>query len=248
MAHSVKPVIRTHKNYMSCFQQIFFHRHVILPVIHVVDEDQARRNAHLARNAGADGIFLINHDLPYGRLLEIHSDVVAEIPDWWVGVNCLDLDAVEVFRHINANISGVWVDNALIDERNDDQHKAEIVLQAQKTMDWKGLYFGGVAFKYQRDVRDIAQAAKIAVGYMDVVTTSGPGTGMAASTDKIRKMKSAIGVIPLAIASGITPENVPDYLPIADCFLVATGISTRLEELDRQLTQSLVQTIRSYDE
>ena len=88
------------------------------------------------------------------------------------------------------------------------------------------------------------QAATKAARYMDVVTTSGPGTGHAASPDKISVMKHALGDHPLAIASGITPENVSDYLDIADCFLVATGIGKSFEELDAELVNALVQKIR----
>ena len=57
-------------------------------------------------------------------------------------------------------------------------------------------------------------AARNAMPYMDVVTTSGPGTGKAAAPEKIRTIRQAIGDKPLAIASGVTPENVPDYLPV----------------------------------
>lgn len=79
---------------------------------------------------------------------------------------------------------------------------------------------------------------------MDVVTTSGPGTGKAAAVEKIRTMKEALGDFPLAIASGITPENVSDYLPYADCFLVATGISRNFEQLDPARTHALVEAVR----
>ena len=109
---------------------------------------------------------------------------------------------------------------------------------------WSGLYFGGVAFKYQRPVDDLAQAAMIAADYMDVVTTSGPGTGHAASLEKISCLKQALGDQPLAIASGITPENVGDYLDRADCFLVATGVSKLWEELDSDGLTALVQNVR----
>ena len=232
---------------MNRFHHVFSHRHVVLPVIHVVDEEQSCRNAEIAREAGADGIFLINHDLSYTRLLDIHAAVVSDFSDWWVGINCLDLEAVDVFKHIDVQVAGVWVDNALIDERREHQVEAEKVLQVQKTHGWQGLYFGGVAFKYQRVVENVAQAAETAVDYMDVVTTSGPGTGFAASLDKIITMKQAIGAYPLAIASGITPENVTDYLPISDCFLIATGISDRLDKLDAGLTGRLIRTIRAFD-
>lgn len=59
-------------------------------------------------------------------------------------------------------------------------------------------------------------------------------------------MKAALGETPLAIASGITAENIGDYLPIADIFLVATGISRTFEELDRNKVIALVERVRSY--
>ncbi len=57
---------------MHRFHHVFSCRHVVLPVIHVVDEAQSCRNAEIPRGAGTDGIFLIHHDLPYTRFLGIH--------------------------------------------------------------------------------------------------------------------------------------------------------------------------------
>jgi len=223
---------------------VFPEHHIILPVIHVGSQQQALRNANIARDANVDGVFLINHEMSYSELLSIHRAVVAEHGDWWVGVNCLDLSPIEVFRCIDDTVAGVWVDNAMIHENAEVQPKAERVLDARKKTGWPGLYFGGVAFKYQRPVDDLAQAARKAAQYMDVVTTSGPGTGHAASPEKISVMKQALGDHPLAIASGITPENVGDYLDSADCFLVATGISKSFEELDPDRVNTLVKKIR----
>lgn len=230
---------------MDRFRTVFSNRHVVLPVIHVVDATQALRNAEIACNAGADGIFLINHDLPYTTLLDIYAAVSAAFSGWWVGVNCLDLDTGDVFRHVGRTMAGVWTDNALIDENRTEQPEADAVLQVQRAHDWHGLYFGGVAFKYQRAVTDVERAARVAARYMDVVTTSGPATGQAAEPDRIRRMKAAIGDHPLAVASGITPENVTDYLAFADCFLVATGICRRIDELDNNRTLALVQLVRA---
>jgi predicted TIM-barrel enzyme len=81
---------------------------------------------------------------------------------------------------------------------------------------------------------------------MDVVTTSGPGTGQAARPEKVRAMKEAIGSHPLALASGVTPENVTDYLAWVDCFLVATGISYTFEELDPGRVADLVEVVRTW--
>ena len=60
-------------------------------------------------------------------------------------------------------------------------------------------------------------------------------------------MKAALGDFPLAIASGITPDNVADYLPFSDCYLVATGIGRSFEEFDPQLVKRLVQNVRAFD-
>jgi predicted TIM-barrel enzyme len=81
---------------------------------------------------------------------------------------------------------------------------------------------------------------------MDVVTTSGPGTGRAAEVTKIQRMREALGDAPLAIASGITPENVDQYLPYADCFLVATGISRSDGEFDSRRVLALVERVKSF--
>ena len=220
-------------------------RHVLLPVIDVESESQALRNAVLAREGGCDGVFLINHEISAPELLNIHEAVVKQLPDWWVGVNCLDLSPREVFAELPQEVTGVWVDDAEIDECAQAQPAARTILAARKASSWKGLYFGGVAFKYQRAVEDLATAARVAAKYMDVVTTSGPGTGQAASIEKIRAMKSAMGDSPLAIASGITPENVSQYLGVADCYLVATGISSSWTEFDPHRVRDLVQTVRS---
>ena len=61
-------------------------------------------------------------------------------------------------------------------------------------------------------------------------------------------MKAALGDLPLAIASGITPENVRDYLPISDCYLVATGIGDSFEELNPVRVGALVDAVREWDE
>jgi len=220
---------------------------VILPVVHVESQEQALRNADVAFNAGCDGVFLINHAVSSGRLLEIFGAVQAAFENRWIGVNCLDLKPTEVFRTIPAEVAGVWVDDAGIDERQEKQPFAEVVSAECAASGWAGLYFGGVAFKYQRTVTELATASEIASRHMDIVTTSGPGTGQSASREKIATMKQAMGEHPLAIASGITPSNVTDYLDVADCFLVATGISKSFTDLDKTLVRSLVERVRAYD-
>lgn len=232
---------------MTNFRDVFTSNHVLLPVIHVESETQALHNALIARESGCDGVFLINHGMQPEQLLDIFAAVCAIHADWWIGVNCLGLLPDDVFRAAPPEVAGIWVDNAGIDERVREQPFAEEMASARRESGWHGLYFGGVAFKGQRQVEQLDAAARIASRYMDVVTTSGPGTGQVAPRDKIATMKQAIGEFPLAIASGITPENVGDYLDVADCFLVATGISDSFSQLNPARVQSLVDRVRSYE-
>lgn len=232
---------------MEKFYKVFGTRPIVLPVIHVISERQALENVRIAREAGSDGVFLINHRIPNAFLLLIYCQAVSEFPDFWVGVNCLDLSAGMAFREIarrGLHMAGLWVDDPLIDERRIEQPGADLINELRRQENWDGLYFGGIAFKYQRSVLELEKAAHLAAGYMDVITTSGPGTGLAAEVEKIRRMKTAIGEKPLAIASGITAENVADYLPFADCFMVATGISKDFSNLDQEKMKKLLDRVR----
>jgi uncharacterized protein len=220
--------------------------HVVLPVIHAEDLEQVLTNAGIAQQAGCDGVFLIDHAISSQELLEIADGVLDKFPDWWVGVNCLGMKAENVVAKMNPKIAGIWSDNAGIDENSDTQPAAEKFLQAREACGWQGLYFGGVAFKYQRQVTELERAARVAADYIDVVTTSGPGTGKSAPREKIDAMRRGLGKAPLAIASGITPENVSDYLDLATCFLVATGISRSFTDFDPERVQALMKNVRNW--
>ncbi|MFO0881350.1 MAG: hypothetical protein U0840_28960 [Gemmataceae bacterium] len=232
---------------MTRLRSVFTNRHVILPIVHVTDADQARRNLAVARDGGADGAFLISHGhLSDEELLDLYLDLRIHLQGFWIGINCLGLNLEEMFRRAGSQVAGVWADDAMIDEASTDQPAAQRVLEVQQTAGWQGLYFGGVAFKYQRSVADLGIAARSAAPFMDVVTTSGPGTGQAALPSKVRKMKEALGSHPLGLASGVTPENVTDYLPWVDCFLVSTGISYTMDEFDPARVRDLVQIVRAW--
>lgn len=238
---------------MNRFKTVFPQRHAILPVVHVAEADPklALENVLLAREAGADGVFLINHEGKAGYLLGLYAEVVEKVPDWWIGLNLLGVSPMRIFDLI-ARVTplrphGLWTDTGLIREGSADQPEAELVLdrRREKWPTWDGLYFGGVAFKYQNAVKDVAAVAKAAVPFMDVVTTSGPATGSAADPDKIRLMKIAMGDSPLAIASGLTVDNVHEFLPWASALLVATGVSKSFTQLDGPKLRAFVDRVRS---
>ena len=206
---------------------------VVTPVIHVLDRAQALANiAHVAR-LGAAGAFLINHDFPADQFLPILRDLRQACPDLWMGVNFLAQPGRVAFpllgrlAEAGCQIDAYWADDACLDERKPIQTEAEAITAIRAASGWTGLYFGGVCFKKQRPVDPALNeaSARLARPFMDVVTTSGAATGQATDLTKITDFRRGLGDAPLAIASGVTPDNASDYAADVDCFLVATGIN-----------------------
>lgn len=206
---------------------------MVTPVIHVLSTTQALANLETLREAGCPGAFLINHDFGRDAFLPILREVRLAQPDVWLGVNFLAEDGRVGFAALGALAAegavfqALWADDARLDERKADQPDAKAIAAARAASGWKGLYFGGVAFKKQRPVADadLDRAAHLATEWLDVVTTSGPATGQAPDLTKIARFRAAIGDRPLALASGITPENAGQFAHDVDFFLVSTGIN-----------------------
>jgi predicted TIM-barrel enzyme len=208
---------------------------VVLPVIHVIDEAQTLANIARAKDGGCPGVFLINHDFGIEPFLAIIRAAREAWPDFWIGINFLAVTgdkAFPVLGRLQAEgcaVDAYWADDARIDETQppDNQPEAAAILKARKKSGWSGLYFGGTAFKKQREVDPsmYSSSAAIACAYMDVVTTSGVATGHAADTGKIKTFRDACGENAIALASGITPENAHQYADQVDCLMVATGIN-----------------------
>ena len=208
---------------------------VVLPVIHVLDKAQAERNTRIAIQEGAQGVFLINHDFDADRLVPIIHYVRERLPALWLGVNFLAVTGRDAFPQLaklekeGCPIDAYWADDARIDEKAqpDRQPEAQEIAEIKRRCGWSGLYFGGTAFKKQREVAeaDYAAAASIAGDYVDVVTTSGRATGQQAGANKVSAFRKALRDKPLALASGVTPQNIDTYAADVDVVLVATGIN-----------------------
>jgi hypothetical protein len=235
---------------MNRVQEIFGHARVLLPVIHPIGRSEALAAVEVAVAAGVKGVFLINQGLTADGVLALTMEVRARHPALWVGINLLGFSPGEVLRWgleaCAGRVDGIWSDDAEILEGTDSQPVAQNFLDARRELDWRGLYFGGVAFKYQREVpkAKLGLAASTAAGFMDVVCTSGPGTGYAADIAKVIAMREGLGPKhALALASGVTVDNVGTYLPYVDAYLVGTGIEERLGVLDPEAVSRLHQRI-----
>ena len=225
------------------YRKVFPKRNTFLAVVHAEDEDLALRIIGIAHRNGADGVFIINHSITATRLLGILKLARRWFPDFWVGINLLGVGPLRALELIPGTTAGLWVDNAGISEAGESPEAREFLVYRDRYTRWKGLYFGGVAFKYQTAVTDPARVTKLALPFVDVITTSGSRTGSAPDLEKVRMMKFAAGEHPLAVASGMTPENVAPYKEYVDCFLVATGVSSSHTELDPSRVREFAKVI-----
>lgn len=225
---------------------------VLLPVIHPVSATAARENARLAHQVGCRGIFLINQGTDEAGVFSLVLEIRREFPSLWVGVNILGEAPADVLTRglaaCEGRLDGIWTDNAGVTSAP-KAPLAAAFWSARVAARWHGLYFGGTAFKYQPDVAaaDLPAVARRAGGYMDAVCTSGPGTGLAASIDKVERMREGLDdTKALALASGVTPDNVTTYLPYVDAFLVGTGIEREFGVFDQDRLEAVQRAISSW--
>jgi hypothetical protein len=216
-----------------------------LPVIHVRDNEQAKANADIAFQNGADGVFLINHAMRAIELIDAYAYVRSYYPKKWIGLNFLDLDLFQTPHYLPRTANGLWVDDSGVYDTHVREGVEEFYRKLESSMirENRGLqYFGGVAFKYQISV-DPARATIQSIGCMDIITTSGVGTGKAPDVEKIKSMFAVAMGRPIAIASGLTPLNLHLFFPYIDYALVSTGISSDFEWLSAERVLEFKRTI-----
>lgn len=225
----------------------------MIAVVHVHDKKQAIENVAIAMRGGLHGVFLINHDMSSAELLTIFRRVRDQYPHTWIGINTQDLRPAEAFEHIGVlkqqgcRVDGLWTDNPEIDGVNPGFANQDHIRKIQEKIEWDGLYFGGVAFKYQEPPSDLASAVRTSRHYLDVITTSGAGTGKAIDEEKIRNFRENAENHPIAIASGVSADNIKTLARYADVFLTASSLNkegdfynfdpTKVEEMGRILEE-----------
>ena len=214
---------------VTALQRVFKRSRVFLPVVHPRSKVLCLKAVETALNCQADGIFLVNEGLDAWELLDLIPEIHHKFDSPWIGVNLIGFEPETVVGLIiGLPVAGIWSDNAGIVESQSKQPAAERFLQARQDNAWDGLYFGGLAMKYQRRVAEeqLADAAQRACPFMDMITSSGTETGVAISMEALKRLREGAGSHPIALASGISPENVRHYLPYVDAYLVASSIET----------------------
>lgn len=219
----------------------------VLPVIHHRDAATSRAQADLAFAAGADGVFLISHEEKDEDLYDPAQMIKASHPERKVGVNFLTMNAREAFAMtMLLRLDMAWLDAPGISSAGIDRRAHDLDRLLQR-MGSTPQVFASVAFKYQPVDSDPPAAAVAAYRLGMVPTTSGDATGSSPAVEKIAAMRAALPqAAPLAIASGMTPENVGDYLPYVSHILVATGVSRDEHHFDEDKLRRFVQEVRRF--
>lgn len=231
---------------MNRYRSMFGRRKTFFPVIHTLSREQVIESARIAADSGADGVFLINQNMTKAEIFDVAPYVRALTS--WVGVNALGVMpsfVIDTSFTPRPVVDAVWSDSAGPEE-------TQQFTRTRALEGWvHGIWFGGAAFKYRAHVddKDIpALVGQLDLEAINVVTTTGEATGIVASLDKAMAFHAALDGHPLALASGIRPENVATYLPYVDAFLVATGIELDFGKLDPVKTRQLARTIARYNE
>ena len=175
------------------YRTVFAKPHALFIVVHAINPEQARRNAFIAFKGGADGVFLINHEITAKELLECYDVVRNALPNEWIGLNFLDRPPIGALELLEPGVQMLWCDDGGVDDTGADR---VMRFDTERTR-WESdharqlLYFGSFAFKGQLPVRRLEDAARLACHHLDVITTSGPATGSAPDLDKIRRIRNA---------------------------------------------------------
>jgi hypothetical protein len=210
----------------------------IIPVIHHLNNDLSFENARMCAEENAYGIFLISMTCDNDDLPMLAKVIKGKYPKLKVGINLLGqtaIDSLDTSKTMGLDMT--WSDNPIITSSCVSEEAIDIKNMLDGT---KHMFFNSVAFKYQKSDTNPGFAADLSKKCGFIPTTSGKGTGSAAELNKVMQMKAVIGDYPLAVASGLDPENIVSYLDYLEYGLVATGISKNFHEFDQDKLKLII--------
>ena len=203
--------------------------------------DQALADLEIYKEAGVDSILLENdHDLPYiqppldEKGIALMTEVVKELRERFdgpIGIQMLeaanitsleiaaeaDLDYIRVEAFVFAHVGGSGIINGSAGKilRRRKERKAEHI---KVFADVKKKH-GSHSLTIDLDIKDEIMQAEFFLANGVIVTSQ--FTGINPDKNDLIKAKSATK-LPVLIGSGMTAENIQDYLPLADGFIVGS--------------------------
>jgi membrane complex biogenesis BtpA family protein len=193
-------------------------------------------------DGGADALFIENFgDVPFGKgpvgpetvaamaMIGCAVRAAVKLP---IGFNVLRNDARAAlalcaacggsFVRVNVHIGAMVTDQGIIEGNAHEtlRYRRQICPQAQ--------IFADVHVKHAVPLgsASLEQASRDTIerGLADALIVSGPGTGIAAATDDVKRVRRVCPTSKILIGSGITVENAHDFLALPDGMIVGTSL------------------------
>lgn len=202
---------------------------IILPVLACYSIEQFIENIKIMNDyyetEKISGIFILSTNIELSDFEIVYKQSKQLYPKLWIGVNLIGENIFKSLEFIKKyNPDGMWTDNSyLYNEKNIGI--CELILNQFQKYNWKGLYFGGVMFKYSKHCNNFnPEVIKLTNKYMDILTTSGDATGIEISEKKLDFINLNAENICIAIASGINENNIKKISEKANIFIVRSSI------------------------
>jgi membrane complex biogenesis BtpA family protein len=204
----------------------------------------AVNDARAYARGGAQALFIENFgDVPFTKgsvgpetvaAMAAAGRAIGEAVDLPIGFNVLRNDAHAAlalctachgsFIRVNVHTGAMLTDQGII------EGNAFETLRLRRQICPEVLVFADVHVKHAVPLGNcaIADSARDAVerGLADALIISGTGTGVAADVADLERVRAICPKTKLLLGSGVTLANLPDYLPLADGFIVGTSLKT----------------------
>ena len=203
--------------------------------------DEALKEARIYKKAGIDSIMIENmHDVPYlkgkvgheiSSLMTLIAFLIKQETNLPVGIQILAGANKEALAAAKAsNIDFIRAEGFVFAHTADEgiiEAQAGELLRYRKMIDANSIAIftdikkkhSSHAITHDISLLDTAKAAQFFLS--DGVIVTGNHTGMAASVDELKTLNDNLD-FPVIVGSGITQENVANYLPICDAMIIGS--------------------------
>jgi membrane complex biogenesis BtpA family protein len=154
------------------------------------------------------------------------------LPGVTLGVNVLKNDARAAlaiacaaggaFIRVNVHAGAVVADQGIVQSEAYHTLRDRRLLAADVAIfaDVQGKHAAPVApVELEQEARDLVHR-----GLADALVVSGRATGDATPLGDVKRVRGAVGAVPVLVGSGVTPDNVAELLGVADAAIVGTFV------------------------
>ncbi len=203
--------------------------------------DRALDDAKKLRDGGVHGIIVENfHDVPFFKdnippeTLSAFTLIASKIKEansnLFLGINVLRNDAISAliiahtvgadFIRINIPIGAAITPSGIIEGKIGEVARKKKELSAENIAFYEDVMVKHAWQFNDYSIEDVAVETEKR-GLADVIIVSGKATGKETDVEDVKRVKRVVKV-PVYIGSGITLDNLKDFLPYADGFIVGT--------------------------